>query len=169
MDDLAGNLSGDLYSVETDEGRSVYITACPEPEPAFHSFRKLQSQSSLIEQPVEQLIREIEEELFEKAVKQVGNQHRLPEASPLAGEVDDAELWVEKYKPKGFVELLSNETVNRDLVKWVKSWDACVFGRNGKAADEDSKPQHKIVLLCGPPGICAAQAALTFAVDLPFW
>ncbi len=37
-------------------------------------------------------------------------------------------LWVEKYAPKSFLDLLSDEQINRDVVKWLKTWDTCVFG-----------------------------------------
>ncbi len=80
------------------------------------------------------------------------------------------------------MSLLSDEAVNRDVAKWVKAWSACVFGPGGggggpsagggagggggaghsKAAQAmlrakgsslaDSRPQEKVVLMCGPPG-----------------
>lgn len=37
-------------------------------------------------------------------------------------------LWVEKYAPKSFLDLLSDEQINRDVVRWLKTWDTCVFG-----------------------------------------
>ena len=51
-------------------------------------------------------------------------------------------LWVEKYAPKGFLDLLSDEQINRDVVKWLKTWDTCVFGAREQA-----------------PGVAAAAAA----------
>ncbi|CAL7936344.1 unnamed protein product [Xylocopa violacea] len=90
--------------------------------------------------------------------------------------VDDNELWVDKYRPKSYKELLSDESVNRHLLHWIKLWDKVVFNRNyiynrkqrqnfifsnKKFIDEntvqeiDSKgfPIQKIVLLSGPPGL----------------
>ena len=46
------------------------------------------------------------------------------EANPSAGK-----LWVEKYKPKGYFDLLSDESTNRSLLIWLKMWDKIVFGR----------------------------------------
>lgn len=75
------------------------------------------------------------------------------------------QLWVEKYAPAGFLDLLSDELINREVVKWVKEWDTCVFGgsaqnavgsNNGNLAlaqDPLSRPEHKIILLAGPPGL----------------
>lgn len=38
-------------------------------------------------------------------------------------------LWVEKYRPKGYFDLLSDETTNRSLLTWLKMWDKMVFNR----------------------------------------
>jgi hypothetical protein len=36
-------------------------------------------------------------------------------------------LWVEKYAPKSFSQLLSHEKTNREVLKAVKEWDPFVF------------------------------------------
>ena len=41
----------------------------------------------------------------------------------------DADLWVEKYKPKKYIDLLSDESTNRSLLQWIKLWDKVVFNR----------------------------------------
>ncbi|KAM7313264.1 chromosome transmission fidelity protein 18 homolog [Ixodes scapularis] len=92
-----------------------------------------------------------------------------------------ASLWVEKYRPRHFMELLSDDGVNRTLLQWLKLWDCVVFGRNPKPKphpeklqqpgtgnntfvkkflpelsqelDEHKRPQQKVVLLYGPPGL----------------
>ncbi|XP_077506370.1 chromosome transmission fidelity protein 18 homolog isoform X1 [Amblyomma americanum] len=89
-------------------------------------------------------------------------------------------LWVEKYRPLQFIELLSDDGVNRTLLQWLKLWDCVVFGRPQKVRlqqerhmtannrssfvkryipevkeelDEHKRPQQKVVLLYGPPGL----------------
>lgn len=81
------------------------------------------------------------------------------------------------YKPRKYVELLSDECTNRILLKWIKLWDKVVFNRKPKVKPivqvdakpskfkkfqhqelntnlcEDGRPQFKIALLCGPPGL----------------
>ncbi|XP_055546969.1 chromosome transmission fidelity protein 18 homolog [Wyeomyia smithii] len=42
------------------------------------------------------------------------------------------ELWVEKYRPRRYIDLLSDETTNRSLLQWLKLWDKVVFGREPK-------------------------------------
>ncbi|EFN74480.1 Chromosome transmission fidelity protein 18-like protein [Camponotus floridanus] len=85
------------------------------------------------------------------------------------------ELWVDKYRPRSYLELLSDETINRQLLYWLKLWDKIVFNRNiikpkkqlsvfGKKKDIDEKtdieevdnrgyPIKRIALLSGPPGL----------------
>ena len=35
----------------------------------------------------------------------------------------DTELFVDKYMPKTFVDLLSDDKINREFFAWLKSWD----------------------------------------------
>ena len=70
---------------------------------------------------------------------------------------------MDKYAPRSFLELLSEEQVNREVVKWVKAWDPCVFGRQprlpsppkGPLAVKQApllRPEEKLLLLHGAPG-----------------
>ncbi|EFN58850.1 hypothetical protein CHLNCDRAFT_50360 [Chlorella variabilis] len=101
-----------------------------------------------------------------------------------------AALWVKKYAPKGYIDLLSDEQINREVVRWLKGWDPCVFGTaappqraqqrrdgfpsrlaahggagqqqpgqggGGGAADPLGRPEHKIILIAGPPGSVMGQ------------
>ncbi|EFA08812.2 Chromosome transmission fidelity protein 18 homolog-like Protein [Tribolium castaneum] len=86
----------------------------------------------------------------------------------------DKELWVDLYKPRKYFELLSDESTNRIMLRWLKLWDKAVFKRRPKIKpikpaeknkkmfkapdlctdlDEHGRPLHKIALLCGPPGL----------------
>lgn len=42
---------------------------------------------------------------------------------------DEGNLWVDKYKPRKYTDLLSDESTNRTLLYWVKMWDKVVFGK----------------------------------------
>ncbi|NWT57757.1 CTF18 protein, partial [Erythrocercus mccallii] len=42
-------------------------------------------------------------------------------------------LWVDKFSPRRYMELLSDDYTNRCLLKWLKLWDTVVFGKD-KAA-----------------------------------
>uniref|UniRef100_H2ZKA6 AAA+ ATPase domain-containing protein n=1 Tax=Ciona savignyi TaxID=51511 RepID=H2ZKA6_CIOSA len=39
-------------------------------------------------------------------------------------------LWVNKFAPSRYTHLLSDEGVNRSLLRWLKLWDKVVFGRD---------------------------------------
>jgi hypothetical protein len=53
--------------------------------------------------------------------------------------VDDT-LWVDKYRPRQFTDLVGNEKVARDALGWVKQWDYCVFGKTrGKKRNRDDE------------------------------
>jgi len=70
-------------------------------------------------------------------------------------------LWVDRYRPKRFTDLLGDERVHREVLAWVKQWDLCVFGRGkGKkrardgerfmnSEDELCRPQEKVRFLRG--------------------
>lgn len=85
-------------------------------------------------------------------------------------------MWVDKYRPRSYIELLSDESVNRHLLHWIKLWDKVVFNRiyvpskkeklqptfgNRKfiknevfeEVDSNGFPIRRVVLLTGPPGL----------------
>ncbi|KAJ8035506.1 Chromosome transmission fidelity protein 18-like [Holothuria leucospilota] len=98
-------------------------------------------------------------------------------------EQNRSNLWVDKYAPKHFTDLLSDDGVNRNILFWLKLWDTVVFGKEKKQRskpqeskntqtkkfnpnfkkpntedlndelDEHNRPVHPIALLCGPPGL----------------
>ncbi|BFZ53349.1 Chromosome transmission fidelity protein 18 [Savitreella phatthalungensis] len=81
------------------------------------------------------------------------------------------ELWVDKYRPKKFTDLLGDERTSRDVMRWIRQWDYCVFGKRSSAAarktgkenddtrandkpkDLFERPERKILMLTGPPGL----------------
>lgn len=66
-------------------------------------------------------------------------------------------LWVDRYRPKRFTDLLGDDRVHREVMSWVKEWDHCVFGKKkGKkrALDDDNpdeyrRPQERVCLSAG--------------------
>ncbi|NXO81786.1 CTF18 protein, partial [Sitta europaea] len=47
-------------------------------------------------------------------------------------------LWVDKFTPRRYLELLSDDYTNRCLLKWLKLWDTVVFGKD--KAGKKAKP-----------------------------
>ncbi|CAE6468219.1 unnamed protein product [Rhizoctonia solani] len=74
-------------------------------------------------------------------------------------------MWVDRYRPKCFTDLLGDERVHRETMAWLKEWDQCVFGRRKRRnlkqdedegpqyQDEHGRPRERILLLSGPPGL----------------
>lgn len=57
----------------------------------------------------------------------------IPEQGLVGG---SGTLWVDKYKPKRYIDLLSDESTNRNLLHWLKMWDKVVFGKEFKLREE---------------------------------
>ncbi|KAI8906203.1 hypothetical protein DFJ77DRAFT_477944 [Powellomyces hirtus] len=76
-------------------------------------------------------------------------------------------LWVDKYSPRMYIDLIGDERINRDVLTWVKEWDFCVFKKPRKLPahkkfeslpesfnkDPLQRPDKKVLLLTGPPGL----------------
>ena len=67
---------------------------------------------------------------------------------------DHDELWVDRYRPRQYTDLLGDDRVHREVMGWVKEWDYCVFGKSkgkqkmsedGQHFDEYRRPQEKVV------------------------
>ncbi|KAG2224906.1 hypothetical protein INT45_010855 [Circinella minor] len=157
------------------------------------TMKPVDRRMNLLEKPIWQMKRDIDEQKSRirkrdedekigyenyKDGKKNKRRKRVHSSKHLATE----QLWVEKYKPKAFLDLLGDQRVNRDVLKWVKQWDYCVFGitppsetqrdkiiksyrstfggnANGfkenkpeKPKDRLQRPDRKIMLISGPPG-----------------
>lgn len=64
-------------------------------------------------------------------------------------------LWTEKYRPKKFIDLIGNERVNSNILKWLNDWGYCVSegGVKEDSPDPFNRPNKKFLLIHGPPGI----------------
>jgi chromosome transmission fidelity protein 18 len=50
-------------------------------------------------------------------------------------------MWVDRYKPTKFMDLVGEERVHREIMAWVKEWDVCVFNRRRPKGLK--RPKHK--------------------------
>ncbi len=67
--------------------------------------------------------------------------------------MQDSLPWVEKYRPKGLLDIVGNGAAVAALKKWAASW-------------ENGVPEKRAVALTGKPGIGKTSAALALAADL---
>lgn len=190
------NIQGDFLTVTSEYGQRVYASVAAAEGPLTSSTRVdiagalRRVRGGLLSGSIQQLMAEVENDRLERALAESGDRTAIQEpsqggsapAKDAAGQSDakgapNAALWVDRYSPKGFMDLLSDEQINRDVVRWLKSWDPCVFGRDpppeptapsrggysSKKApataptaayhDDLKRPEHKVILLCGPPGL----------------
>ncbi|TEB25929.1 P-loop containing nucleoside triphosphate hydrolase protein [Coprinellus micaceus] len=116
---------------------------------------------NLLDIPIHRLLDTLSYEKGDRLRKEAAD----PQSTEDGGLPED-QLWVDRYRPRKFTDLLGNERVARDAMAWVKQWDWCVFGRTKKGLknpqkkdekdayqDEYHRPREKFLLLSGPPGL----------------
>lgn len=75
-------------------------------------------------------------------------------------------LWVEKWRPNSFLDLVGNEKTNRRILRWLRQWSYAVFKEElpkpptkfdnfvgEEIIDHLQRPSKRILLIHGPPGI----------------
>ncbi|KAL0056127.1 hypothetical protein WJX82_007993 [Trebouxia sp. C0006] len=164
------NITGEYMSITVADGRRAFcrLHAKQDRRPVLQRQHR---QGMLLSVPIGSLMQHVEQEAFAKALHDSEVMRTSPAASGAASTIPSiahpvtAEhmlhqqtLWVDKYSPKSFFELLSDEQINRDVVKWVKSWDARVHWKQAApcstmATQQQQGPEQKLLLLSGPPGL----------------
>ncbi|CAG5033498.1 unnamed protein product [Parnassius apollo] len=76
--------------------------------------------------------------LENKEQERIKKEEEVSEAAP-HGENESAMLWVEKYRPHSYLDLLSEEPVNRALLHWLHLWDKVVFKKEVKMKDPQQR------------------------------
>ena len=55
-------------------------------------------------------------------------------------------MWVDRYRPKRYLDLVGDDRVHREVMAWVKEWDFCVFGNKKgkkKAVDNENSDEYR--------------------------
>ena len=167
------DISGESVSVTTGDGRRAF---CRLHNTVKTGQRPSQRQShrpaQLLSVPIANLLQKAEQDSFDRALaeskkfseltKAMGTDNMedldllLPSSSN-SQQAAQQTLWVDKYSPKSFFELLSDERINIDVVKWVKSWDAIAHRKSAiqqhGGPDPKPGPEQKLLILCGAPGV----------------
>ncbi|XXG39699.1 hypothetical protein AAC387_Pa01g0590 [Persea americana] len=133
---FASEIDGECISVTGPGGDRVYakMSRCEMENDGkrLHVGRPL---NGLLSEPINVLIERVEQEAFAKTL-QVSSEavsESVHSNIPVASE----QLWVDKYAPNSFTELLSDEQTNREVLLWLKQWDSCVFGSQIRATTDD--------------------------------
>ncbi|KAI9458284.1 P-loop containing nucleoside triphosphate hydrolase protein [Russula earlei] len=146
----------------TFDGKTIFLKRKSHVIGASRASAPEKFTGNLLGTPIHRLM----DELSATAVRRLIHLDTDPSASTSRTEAKKEDtLWVDRYRPKRFTDLLGDERVHREVLAWVKQWDFCVFGkgkgkkraRNGErftsSEDELCRPQEKILLLSGPPGL----------------
>ncbi|XP_061455548.1 chromosome transmission fidelity protein 18 homolog [Rhineura floridana] len=129
-DGMATELSN---SVGWNRGRPLHLLGVP--------FSYLKEQ---VTEERRRQIRESSQQLMEILNSCLGDEEAQMEATVPSeeegrpGEAEEDEealgsLWVDRFTPRHYVELLSDDYTNRCLLKWLKLWDMVVFGKERPA------------------------------------
>ncbi|ETW08306.1 hypothetical protein, variant 1 [Aphanomyces invadans] len=131
-------------------------------------FEKTASQSKSppqwkLKSSIKTLLEYINKRAIDAAVEEDRCREKEQTKSTSVESIKESDLWLNKYSPRHFIDLLSDERTNREVLTWLKSWDPVVFP--SKATEklsskilsesknaQDIRPEHKIILICGPPG-----------------
>ncbi|KAF9447866.1 P-loop containing nucleoside triphosphate hydrolase protein [Macrolepiota fuliginosa MF-IS2] len=117
--------------------------------------------SNLLDTPIHRLLDDLSATVARKLQISAAESSRT---TALNTRMEDT-LWVDRYRPACFTDLIGNDRVARETMAWVKQWDYCVFGKkkgkkrqrdgdeNFNTDDEYHRPGEKILLLSGPPGL----------------
>ncbi|XP_053332569.1 chromosome transmission fidelity protein 18 homolog [Clarias gariepinus] len=146
--------SGDYITVTDTTGNRVYLRKSQDqdeqiPDPRF--FWNSQNALGLLSVPIEVLKEQVSERRHRQLVEESQRLTELlnsgidPEllAGDVTGDAEDenanaadessaSRLWVDRFSPQHYMELLSDDFTNRCLLKWLKLWDTVVFGREWK-------------------------------------
>ncbi|WCJ24233.1 Replication factor C large subunit [Euphorbia peplus] len=133
----ASKIDGDFIPVTAPSGGDIVyakISGVESEERSRLSGFKSRSHC-LISDPVDVLLQRLEAEAFTKAL-QASSESQTDVVHTETERVHE-KLWVEKYAPSSFSELLSDEHTNREVLLWLKQWDSCVFGSEIRSTSDE--------------------------------
>ncbi|GAA0156401.1 hydrolase [Lithospermum erythrorhizon] len=136
---FATEIEGDCVPITGFDGERVYAKIGGfRAEEGVRVNRKLDvkfGSKGLISDPIRVLMQRVEQEELSKALKESTEEQN--DSVPRHEPVEHEQLWVDKYSPSSFTELLSDEQTNREVLMWLKQWDSCVFGSEIKSTTDD--------------------------------
>ncbi|KAG7392735.1 Chromosome transmission fidelity protein 18 [Phytophthora pseudosyringae] len=120
----------DSLSVVLDDGKRMFLRKRRPTSKHVTSSSVRSAASSLV--PIKELMEAVERmEIEEAAAKE--DEAMLQELGSVSQYASNAVLWLDKYRPQSFLDLLSDERTNREVLTWIKSWDRFVFPKKKRA------------------------------------
>ncbi|KAM2991742.1 hypothetical protein FF2_044061 [Malus domestica] len=131
----ASEIDGSFIPVTAPSaGDRVYAKICLVEKERPKKLHIKGTSGGLISEPINDLLQRVEKEAFRKScLKTLQARSEVQSETPLLHE----QLWVDKYAPNSFIELLSDEQTNREVLLWLKQWDPCVFGSEIRSTSDE--------------------------------
>ncbi|XP_071387570.1 chromosome transmission fidelity protein 18 homolog [Centroberyx affinis] len=145
-------LEGEYITVTDSSGSRVYLRQKEDTGPKVvdpRTVRNSHGALGLLAVPMEVLREQVAERRHQQVVEESqrltellanGVDEVFVQPDGREGEEDDndeegrsSRLWVDRFSPRHYTELLSDDFTNRCLLKWLKLWDTVVFGRERKS------------------------------------
>lgn len=141
-------LGEDSLNVTSTEGDRVFLKLHPDDDGKPIEQNKWQAHASrnnlnLLSIPFDQLKAEVIEKRHLRSMQRLESLSANIERNAEKAEFKAEELWVEKYTPKKYTELLSDDGTNRHLLRWLKLWDDVVFKKGTKTNKKQKKVAEK--------------------------
>jgi ATPase family associated with various cellular activities (AAA) len=150
----------DCIGCVTGDGTKAFLELLPTEELDLEELRRSKARGSsgnssstgLLQCPIEELLRRVEVRQIERTSRALAAAAMQQDSTAATAADDEASsatkqqqqqqqqqpregrLWVDKYAPSGFSQLLSDERINREVLRAVKAWDSFVFGTAATAA-----------------------------------
>ncbi|CAA0165036.1 unnamed protein product [Arabidopsis thaliana] len=132
----ASEIDGECFPITApDGGDRVYAKFCRAlGDEEVEKLDVKDKSNGLIKDPISVLLQQSEKEAFNKVLQASSEDQN--ETISAETSVMHEKLWVDKYSPSSFTELLSDEQTNREVLLWLKQWDASVFGSEIRSTTE---------------------------------
>jgi chromosome transmission fidelity protein 18 len=124
-----GNI--ECITITDSEGKRVYVTLESEEDEQNEQLNSTKP-FKMLKIPIASII-----ENYENKIKQNLTENVSTHVKQDSNKSSENQLWVEKYSPKDFTDLITNEKTNRQILKLIHNW----------------KTNRKIILLSGPAGL----------------
>jgi chromosome transmission fidelity protein 18 len=131
---ILGNGKRVFFNMDADSTAAERNKAAKELRPAGTGM--------LLQRSMKDILASIDEKKRARYVESEGTTEIEPAPAPKDKGGRANRLWVDKYKPEKFSQLLSDEKINREVLSWIKEWDPLSF-----PSAQKSKPAAAATML----------------------
>lgn len=133
-----------FIGVTRQDGQRIYVR--------FHSSQyEVEERDRIVLEINDSL--NLKNDLWNEAEALFNNQIEKPEDTQYISKYNhdaDTKLLVDVFKPRRYLELLSDESINRIMLRWLKLWDKVVFNKlpKVKVTKKIEEKKFKVAELC---------------------